>query len=78
MKPFELDTLKLELEQILRRQSTELNNFAQKISDRPEAFTGKDLLIALRLSDQALVHATRTQLRLKEVKHISLVREISS
>lgn len=76
METINLENLKSELEDILRRQSKELNRFARKISDNPTTCEKETLEIALKLSDQALIHGTRTRARLNEVIHISLVTKV--
>jgi hypothetical protein len=71
-----IDEIKHELEGILRVQGQQLNDFAQKISDNPNSFDQATFEIALRFSDQAIVHAVKTQERLKEVKYISLLSQV--
>lgn len=76
MKKLSVEDLKHELEGILRVQTFELNRFAERISKNHSSFDQSTLEIALRLSDQALVHALKTEERLKEVKYLSLLRKV--
>lgn len=72
-----IEDLKHELEGILRVQSVQLSEFAQKILNNSNSFDSSTLQIALRMSDQALVHALKTNERLKEVKYLSLLSKVS-
>jgi hypothetical protein len=72
-----IENLKHELEGMLRVQSVQLSEFAQKILNSSDSFDKATFEIALRLSDQALVHALKTNERLKEVRYLSLLSKVS-